>query len=136
MRALILALLPAAAIAACATPSAGGPAQRIPLRGADCLDPSSARSWHEVSSTEVRVDAGRRKYRLTLTGQCSLLGHGPELGFEGDPISGRVCGNLGDAILLGRGERCPIERIELIDAATWNETGDRPKANVSRAISR
>lgn len=115
----VVAALPPVALAGKDPPS------RVPLRGADCLDPGSARSWHEVSSTEIRVDAGRRKYRITLAGGCSLLGHGPGIAFAGDPISGRVCGNPGDAVLLKRGERCPISRIELIDDAAWKASGTR-----------
>lgn len=136
MRALILALMSVAVTGACATPASNVTPMWIPLRGADCLDPSTARSWHEVSSTDVRVDAGRRKYRLTLAGQCNLLGQGPAIAFEGDPISGRVCGNPGDAIVLRHGERCRIERIELIDAETWNRANDKPKAGISGAVSR
>jgi hypothetical protein len=136
MRAILFASMLAFASAASSGPGTGDSPTRIPLRGADCLDPGSARSWHEVSSTEILVDAGRRKYRITLRGGCSLLGHGPGIAFAGDPISGRVCGNMGDAVVLKRGERCSIARIELIDKATWNASGKRTDDDASGGARR
>lgn len=141
MRALMLVLLLTTLPTACATGDAASSVPtttvaRVPLRGADCLDPTTARSWHEVSSTEVRVDSGRRKYRLTLGHVCSLLGNGPAIAFVGDPITGRVCGNYGDAIVVGRGERCHIDRIELIDQDTWNATANEQTAEASGSITR
>ena len=141
MRALMLVLLMATLPTACATGSpakseTGSATAPAPLRGADCLDPTTARNWHEVSSTEVLVDAGRRKYRLTLSHVCDLLGNGPTIAFIGDPITGRVCGNFSDAILASRGERCHIEHIELIDRDAWNATVNERTTDVSGSETR
>ena len=120
---LLAALLPAA-LAACATTAPGSPPPRAAwLRGADCLDPASARTWHDVSTTELLVDAGRRKYRITLAASCTRIGAGPLLVFDGDPVSGRVCGVPGDAVLVD-GQRCLIERLELVDAGTWDDAAN------------
>jgi hypothetical protein len=99
-------------------------APRAVLHGADCLDPAFARSWHEVDSHEVLVDAGRRKYRMLTSGTC-LFGSGVSLNFVGDPVSGRVCGTRGDRIVTRDGS-CWIDSIELIDAQTWNAIRNRP----------
>ena len=105
------------------TPHAAAPSAAW-LRGADCLDPGMARSWNEISTTELLVDAGRRKYRLTLPPSCVRIGTGPVLRFDGDPISGRVCGVPTDAVLLDGGQRCLIERLELVDQATWSDAAN------------
>ncbi len=106
------------------------PAPRNALKGADCLDPSRTRSWDYVSGDELLIDAGRRKYRIQLSEQCSDLGHGNALLFEGDPISGRVCGNIGEKVRAGR-MRCRIARVELIDAETYREATGGTRGTVS-----
>ena len=112
-RNVFLAVVASLVAAACtSTPPSPRPAAW--LRGADCLDPMTARSWHDVSTTELWVDAGRRKYRINVSAACTRIGLGPVLRFDGDPISGRVCGAPGDAVLLDGGQRCLIERMELI----------------------
>lgn len=108
--------------------AAAAPTAPAWLRGADCLDPSAARSWEDVSTTEILVDAGRRKYRMTLPAACMRIGAGPTLLFDGDPVSGRVCGVPSDAVRFGDGQRCTIERLELIDAETY-----RARMNASDA---
>lgn len=136
MRALMLAMLVATVATACATGDAAkgdAAAASVPLRGPDCLDPTTARNWHEVSSTEVLVDAGRRKYRLTLGHVCSFLGNGPSIVFVGDPITNRVCGNFSDAIVVSGGERCHIDHIELIDKDTWNAAANERTTDASAA---
>lgn len=101
------------------------PAPRNALKGADCLDPSMARSWEQISGDEFLVDAGRRKYRIRLAEHCTELGNGAVVTFRGDPVGGRVCGNIGETVQAGR-MSCRIERVELIDAETYREaTGDK-----------
>lgn len=107
-----------------------GKAPRNALTGADCLNPSAARSWHYLGGNELLVDAGRRKYRITLWEVCSELGHGDTLGFRGDAVSGRVCGNAGERIVLKRSS-CRIGRIELIDADTYREASGGRRGSVS-----
>lgn len=100
---------------------------RVPLKGADCLDPSAARDWQEIDSRQLLVDAGRRKYRITLTTGCLDVANGSTLVFEGDPVSGRVCGNFGDKVRFTSGT-CRIEQIELIDADAYRAAlaGEKP----------
>ena len=132
MRIIGIFLLLALATAGCATSTTPARPGFAPLRGADCLDPSSARSWEDVSTDELRVDAGRHHYRITLAG-CGRIGVGPELRFAGDPITGRVCGVPGDAVLVD-GRRCPIERLELLEGddrfeADGDESGAASEAD-------
>ena len=115
-----LALLPCAVSAG---PTASVAASPGPLRGADCLDPSSARTWDYVSGTELLVDAGRRKYRIVLAEYCTDLGYGADVRFKGDNIGGRVCGNVGEAVQV-KTMSCRIERVEIIDATTYRAITD------------
>jgi len=126
-------LAAAAALAACAsctsaTPrgvaSVEAPAPRVSangrqmLRGSECLDPAMARSWIDVGRDTLLVDAGRHKYRIEVSGACTALTWSPVLVFRGDPVGGRVCGNLGDAILT-RDYPCTIVDMQLLDAAQY-----------------
>ncbi len=110
------------------------PAPRGALRGADCLDPSMARTWDYVSGDELLVDAGRRKYRVHLSEHCTALGHGSVIRFKGDPVSGRVCGNPGEAVRTGR-MSCRIERVELIDAEAYRKATTGKQGPVSATVS-
>ena len=116
-----LALLPSVVLAAEEAPA---PPAGKPLHGADCLDPSAARTWDYVSGTELLVDAGRRKYRIVLAEYCTDLGYGAEIRFKGDNIGGRVCGNVGEKVLVNQRTSCHIERIEIIDAETYRAATD------------
>ncbi len=110
---------------------AGEPATpRMALTGADCLDPSAVRSWHYVDGSELLVDAGRRKYRITLAESCTELGGAASIGFRGDSVSGRVCGNFGERVITKR-MACRIDRVQLLDDATYREATATPKASVS-----
>ena len=120
---LALVLLVAATCAACATtppPASGATALaaddgvRHRLRGGQCLDPAMARSWIELDRDTLLVDAGRYKYRIGIAGACSAVGWSNMLLFRGDPITGRVCGNIGDAILT-RDYPCSIQDMQLLD---------------------
>jgi hypothetical protein len=119
----------------CASAPAGTapPAPRVRLASADCLDPQFARGWHPIDDHHVLVDAGRRKYRITVSGSC-LFGNDIALRFEGDAISGRVCG-IGDRIVTRDGT-CWVDRLELIDAATWNELQNEPRGSAEVRTNR
>jgi hypothetical protein len=122
-----LVLLPPAVRAAEETP----PAPVKPLHGADCLDPSAARTWDYVSGTELLVDAGRRKYRIVLAENCIDLGYGADIRFKGDNIGGRVCGNVGEKVQVNQRSSCHIERIEIIDAETYRAATGGQQGTVS-----
>ena len=110
--------------------SAGSPDSPI-LRGSQCLDPDFARSWVELDDRTVLVDAGRNKYRIEVGGACTSLSFTPLLVFRGDPVSGRVCGGLGDAILT-RDYPCRIERMQLISKAEYKQAIDDRAAERKR----
>lgn len=115
----------ALAVSACASsPSPHGATSSSPaavaiegrhyLRGVQCLDPAMARSWIDIDDDTLLVDAGRYKYRIQVSGACSALDWSPVLLFRGDPVTGRVCGNLGDAILT-RDYPCTIVDMQVLD---------------------
>ena len=101
-----------------ATPVATTGEARHLLRGSECLDPAMARSWIDLDHGAVLVDGGRHKYLIQVSGACSALGWSPLLVFRGDPVSGRVCGGLGDAILT-RDYPCNIVDMQLLDTPQY-----------------
>lgn len=131
---ILFSLLALAPFASAAAADEHAPAPRNALRGADCLDPSAARTWDYVSGDELLVDAGRRKYRVRLAEHCTELGHGSVIAFKGDYVSGRVCGNVGEEVRVGR-MSCRIERLELIDAEAYREATTGKKGSVSASVS-
>lgn len=119
-KALVPTLL-LAAVAGCASTSSPPAAQptadaapRQVLRGAECLDPDMARSWIDLDSNTLLVDAGRYKYRMEVSAACTAMDWSHTLVFRGDPVTGRVCGSLGDAILT-RDYPCTIRSLQLLD---------------------
>ena len=118
---LALGLAASASVAAPETPY---------LRGSQCLDPNFARNWIELDDRTILVDAGNR-YRIEVAPACSSLSFSPLLVFRGDPISGRVCGSLGDAIIT-RDYPCKIERMQLISKAEYKQAVDDRAAERKR----
>ncbi len=114
-----------------ATSASAGSADTPILRGAQCLDPNFARGWVELDDRTILVDAGRNKYRIEVASACTSLGFSSLLVFRGDPVSGRVCGNLGDAILT-RDYPCKIERMQLISKAEYKQAVDDRAAERKR----
>jgi hypothetical protein len=131
---ILFSLMALAPLAPAVAGESGAPAPRDALRGADCLDPSSARTWDYVSGDELLVDAGRRKYRVHLAEHCTELGHGSVIAFKGDHVSSRVCGNVGEEVRVGR-MSCRIERLELIDAEAYREATTGKQGSVSASVS-
>lgn len=113
----LLVLIP---LAACSTTGQTTPRPGAIAHPSECLDPDLARSWSEVDSTTLLVDAGSRKYRVLLAESCFSLGTSPELRFIGDSISNRVCGHVGEYVVSGR-QRCRIQRVERLDDATYQQ---------------
>lgn len=97
-------------------PVASGPA----LSPSECLDPSRARSWTDVDATTLLVDTGQRKYRVNLATSCFAIGMSPELLFAGGGFGGRICGHVGEYVVVGR-ERCLIQSVERLDEASYRE---------------
>lgn len=87
-------------------------------RGPACFEPRDVRTWHNVRGEVIYVDAGRRKYRVDLLEHCLELGNSARMGFRGDVISGRVCGNYGDLVVLPHAT-CRISRVSLVDEETY-----------------
>lgn len=126
--------LPALLLLACQAAVAAAPAAaegtQAPLAAADCLSPSSVRSWHYVDSRELLVDAGRRKYRITLAESCTDLGSAPSIVFRGDSVSGRVCGHFGERVVTRHGS-CRIQRLELMDEASYRQATGTSRGSAS-----
>jgi hypothetical protein len=105
-----------------------------PPRAGECFDPAFARSWHFVDDDELLVDAGRRKFRIRLAEMCFSLGTSPALVFRGDYVSNRVCGGVGEYVVVGR-DRCRIQSVERIDDETYRAlSGDRPARTGVQAV--
>ena len=124
--ALIGALLLAPLLAAAPTPAAAREgAGHTPLRPiSECLDPTRVRGYQVLDSRRLLVDAGRRRYLLTLSWSCNELHTHRALAFDSRNPSGRICGDIGDAVRPREGGgtligRCDVGRVELISAADW-----------------
>lgn len=97
-----------------AEPAAAAPGSlQTPLRGADCLDPARTRSYLMTGDKEVIVDAGKRKYRLSIGQSCPALSYTQAISFRGEQIDGRLCGGINDAVVTSD-YPCKVDRIELI----------------------
>lgn len=114
-----------------ATSASAGSADTPILRGSQCMDPNFARGWVELDDRTILVDAGRNRYRIEVGGACTSLSFSSLLVFRGDPVSGRVCGSLGDAILT-RDYPCKIERMQLISKAEYKQAIDDRAAERKR----
>lgn len=90
-----------------------------PLPPAQCLDPDRARAWTQLDNGDLMVDAGRDKYRVKVASACTALSYSNILGFRGDPISGRVCGNIRDAVLT-RDYPCKIESMQRLSKEEYD----------------
>jgi hypothetical protein len=120
----ILSMALAAAVAG--APAQAGERVHAPvLRGAQCLDPDRALRWINEDRTHVLVDSGRYKYRISVAPACTALQYSQLLRLRGDPVSGRVCGGLGDAVVT-RDYSCRIEAVELLSKEQYQQAvGDR-----------
>jgi hypothetical protein len=121
------------------TAMADSPALRVPQHPlSECLDPDRIRAWHLVDSDEVLVDAGRRHFRLHLPVSCPELNHTHQVGFRAGNNMGRICGNIGDAILGARGNAlrypCRIGIVEPLDAAQFEAALRRGPRDNARGI--
>ena len=119
---LVLGLAATSSVAAPGTPY---------LRGAQCLDPDFARGWVELDDRTILVDAGRYRYQIEVAPACTSLSFNSLLVFRGDPVSGRVCGSVGDAILT-RDYPCKIESMQLISKAQYKQALDDRAAERKR----
>ena len=117
---ILLALLAPLALAACATGPTEPLATKATLHPSECLDPSRARSWTDVDSNTLLVDTGQRKYRVNLATSCFAVGMSPDLLFGGGGFGGRICGHVGEYVVVGR-ERCLIQSVERLDEASYRE---------------
>ena len=90
------------------------------LRGNQCLDPAFARGFTSLDDRRLLVDAGRQRYLVEVSPSCWNLDFASALGFRGDPISGRVCGSVRDAVLLRGEPPCKIERMQLLDKEQYD----------------
>lgn len=118
---VLAALLTLPTIADASAGTAGTAGDRpARLHGAQCLDPGLARSWIDIDSERLLVDTGRYRYLITVKPACTALGTTQLLRFRGDPMSGRVCGSIGDAILT-RDYPCQIDRLELLSKDQYQQ---------------
>ncbi|KFN41219.1 DUF6491 family protein [Arenimonas oryziterrae] len=91
---------------------------REPLKGSECLDPGQSRSWTQVDDTHILVDGGRHKYRIEFDASCASLRNDNGVSFRGDPMSGKLCGAINDAV-IARDYSCRVARIDLLDTEQY-----------------
>ncbi len=118
----LAASLPLSALAAVEPVAAPGSMQ-APLRGADCLDPARTRSYLMTGDKEVIVDAGKRKYRLSIGQSCPALSYTQAISFRGDQVDGRLCGGINDAVVTSD-YPCKVDRVELITDDEYRAASD------------
>jgi len=94
----------------------------LPLK--QCLRPERARGWAYIANDELLVDAGRRKYRITLTIGCSALSVAQFIGFQSGHGTGRICGMPQDYLRTDAG-RCRIRTVELIPDEYYDQSPGR-----------
>jgi len=94
-----------------------------------CLDSNRVRNWVVIDDETLLLDAGQKKYRVSLQQSCFNLGTSATLQFKGDPITGRICSGTLDAIKT-QGEQCQISKIEAIDKKAFNDAQNRKKLSV------
>lgn len=99
--------------------AAAASGRSLPL--AQCLDPQMARGWTQMDNGDLLVDAGRNKYRMQVAPACTALSYSNFVGFRGDPVSGRVCGNFRDAVIT-REYPCKIEGMQRLSKEEYDAT--------------
>ena len=116
---LSLLMLPAVAAAA------------PPLRPlSECLDPDRARSWHQIDTDEILVDAGRKRFHLQLAPACPELGYNHTVAFRSGDGIGRICGSAGDVVLVPRAAPIGIPcRIVVVTPLTKEQYAARLDGN-------
>ncbi len=129
---LLLIVLVAPSAAEEAPPSGYQPLRPISA----CLDPGRARSIALQGNDRLLVDAGRRHFLIELAWACPQLGNLPELRFEARNPTGRICGDVGDAVTRpqpqrGGLDRCPISRIQPISRDEYRAELTTARARVS-----
>ena len=106
------------------------------LRGMQCLDPDQARGWINEDDRHILVDAGRHKYRIEVASACTALGYSQIISFRGDPVLGRVCGGLSDAVIT-RDYPCRIEQVDLLSKEAYKQAlTDREALRKARKAAR
>ena len=123
----------AALVAAMCLPAlAAAPAparQDVPwLHGSDCLEPSSARGFVGLDDRHLLIDAGRNRYLIQVAPACRDLESASAVGFRGDPISGKVCGGIFDAVVIRGKTPCRIERMALLSKEQYKAAVDDREA--------
>jgi hypothetical protein len=118
-------LLVAIGASAFAAAPAGPPRQDTRwLRGGQCLDPAYARGFVGLDHRRVLVDGGRNRYLIEVAQSCWNLDFASAIGFRGDPVSGKVCGGVLEAILVRGEPPCRIERMEVLSKAQYKAALD------------
>lgn len=96
------------------------PAKPPALAGGRCLDPVQARGWTVLDDKHILIDGGRYQYSVEFSYACRDLDFNNALGFRGDPVTGRVCGTLGDEVVT-RDFHCRIQQMEIISKEDYRQ---------------
>lgn len=164
-------LLTSLALGIGASVAAESPSPSAPIRPmGDCLVTRNVIEWGVIGDNRLVVKSlGKRYYDIQLQNSCKDLNRTAYLGFrEGlrpsplgsargfnpdtasDPVTndGRICGDLGDAVIPLSGGKtglefpCTIQRIQRIDETTYKQVFEKnglpagqPEASVSGQVA-
>jgi hypothetical protein len=131
----------ATALAFAALAQAAGPDRPRPTPViADCLDPSRVRTWESVDLDEVVVDAGRRHFHLQLGNACPELAYNHTVVFQASGGIGRICGNLGDRIVLPKrgiaNIPCSISKVTPLDRRQYESYASKKRVEGEVTVRR
>ncbi len=163
MKTPLLALLASALALGAGVSSAAGPTPRTPIRPTgDCLVARQVLDWGVVDDRRLVVKSlGKRYYDIQLAHSCRDLNRRPYLTFRdglrptplgsgrgfrrgvgSDPVTsdGRICGDLGDAVIPVSGVRngleipCRIGNIRRIDENTFESVFGRDSRSANALL--
>lgn len=116
--------------------STAAPPKPRPLSGIRCLDPGPASGWTYLDDSHILIDGGPYRYSVEFLDACWGLKFENSLAFRGDPFSGRVCGDIGDEVIV-KNMHCRIKHMEIISSAQYKQMiKDNKAANEARKLER
>ncbi len=109
-----------------ASAAAEGDAAGPPLPARDCLDPRVAVDFQRIDADHLAVKTTRGAFRLDLAESCLDLIGRSRIQFKSARADNRICGLLGDYVILPGGS-CRIGAIAPMSAEDYGNLGKHSK---------
>lgn len=122
-RALPLYLWSLCSLAPLAAIAAGGDPGASPLPARECLDPHVAVDFKRIDADHLAVKTTRGAFRLDLADPCLDLIGQARLQFRSARADNRICGLLGEYVVLPDGGSCRIGAITPMSAEDYGNLG-------------